>query len=315
MFIGIGRIALVFSLFYGSLAAAGDLTIEDDGYQVLVADRGKSFFAFVYTPPAAPESASDAPFIPSHYVHPLLGLMGETITADTTTIWQGYPGIHWGWSGLGVANTLIDIERQNGGRREFERFLGASTDGGEAVFALQSAWVTDADGQARVMENLTFTLYPVAGSTRKIDITVLIRNVSDRDIYLQGGGPLTGLSLALDPARTDWGFASSGGWVSDSKPAYMSPWTVATYRDDRRSTRSGIAVLQDSRNPGYSTPNWLVEEGPRLTVGATEAFKTELKTTGFLEFRYRIILFRALGSGPDMTAEYADFMGLVPQAN
>ncbi len=304
------RFAPVFCALWGLAASADDFGIVSNDRGLTLNERERPLLEFVHTP--APVSGDEV--TPGNYIHPLYGLSGEVVTGESPTVWGGASGIHWGWTGLGVAGQLINIEDGSGGRRSFERWTGADTPPDHATFGVQSAWVLDADGRARVLENLTVTAFPVDGTSRKIDIAVLIRNISDAKIMLEGGLPGSGLSVTLNPERTDWALADSSGWVKTGTP-YMSPWTVCTYRDDRRSTRSGLAILQDSRNPAFSTPNWLLEEGARVTVGTPDAYKMELKPGEFLEFRYRIILFRVIGGGPNMTSEYSKFMSPVAPGN
>ena len=294
-----------------SICAAQGLAITSDNRRVLVNDHDHTFFEFIHTP--TPDVQTDE-FFPSHYIHPLNGLLGEVVTGENLSLWSGAPGVHWGWSRVGIGGTLIDIENGEGGRRVFERSLGSQSEGSEGIFALQNAWLTNERNQAVAMENITVSLPPRESTLRMLDIHVLIRNISESNIRFEGALPGTGLALTLNPERVDWGFSNSTGWVKTGS-AYMSPWTVGTYRDDRRSTRSGIAILQDSRNPGFSSANWLLEDGPRLTVGAPETFRTELKPAEFLEFRYRIILFRVGGGAPDMTAEFTKFMSVDSGSN
>jgi hypothetical protein len=209
---------------------------------------------------------------------------------------------------VGVTGRLVNFDTSEGGHREFERWLEVDTESGYAAFGLQSAWLVEPERQAHAIETLSFVVHPVEGPQRYIDIGVLIRNVSGAAILLEGALPGTGLCFALNPDRADWTLEGSGGWMEPGGGPYLSPWAVCTYRDDRRSTRSGLAILQDSRNPAYATPNWFVEDGNRLSVGAPADFRAELDSGEFIEFRYRIILFRATGGGPDLTGEYARFM-------
>jgi hypothetical protein len=295
---------LIASVVLAGSTFADNLTFEQSDDRLTLNDQGRPVFEFIHVGPPDP---SQAQAVHTNYFHPLYGLLGEVLTGDSPSIWGAAPGIHWSWSRLGIGNTLVNIEEGTGAHRVIERWLGAEVYQDVAAFGVQSAWVLDSTGEAKVIENLAARVYPVEGTTRYIDITVLIRNISDDPVRLEGGLPGSGLGLTLDPERTDWGFADSTGWATKGVP-YMSPWTVCTYRDERRSTRSGLAIMQDSRNPAYSSENWLVEEGPRVTVGPPESFKLDLKSAAFLEFRYRIMLFRVVGGGPDMTAEYTKFM-------
>jgi len=292
-------------IFYAVGAATGqNFTAQDDGRQITIADRGQPVLTYVY---GSATAESEVP-APTNYIHPLYGLYGETITGDSPSNWSGAPGIHWGWSKIGTDDGTADLTAGDGGRRIFERVMsvGETAQGMEIV--VQNVWVVGEAGHAQVIESMALTVGPVNQGQRAIDVQILVRSVSTDVIYLEGSIPGSGLGMTLNPERQDWGFTGAGVGLQPGSSPYLSPWLVCSYRDDRRSSRSGIAILQDSRNPGFSQPNWLIESTERVVGGVPSAVKVELKPGEFLQFRYRLILHHLAGSKMEMTGAYSQFM-------
>lgn len=288
------------------VAGAQNFTANDDGHQITVADRGQPVLTYVYQ---APPDADGAPGKgPANYLHPIYGLYGEQITGDSPSQWSGAPGLHWAWSKVGCDDGVADISAGEGGRRIFERLVSAHEIEAGMELVVQNVWVIGPLEHAQVIESIAFIIGPVKDARRQIDVDVLLRSVSTGKIYLEGSIPGSGLELTLNPERPDWGFTGAGMTLEQSSKPTLAPWIVASYRDDRRSTRSGVAILQDSRNPGFANPNWLVESAERVVGGVPPSVKAELKPGDFLQFRYRMILHHLSGSKMEMTGAYAQFM-------
>ncbi len=291
-----------------SSVSGQDFAFDDDGSKISVADRGLPVLVYVYR--SEPVATSDGGSIPAlvNYFHPLHGLYGEVITGDTPSNRSGAPGISWGWTRLGAEGRVIDIARGDGGKRVFERVTIQDARADRAVFGVQNAWVTEPGGTAQVLEYILVTVWKVDKAQRSIDVSVILRSVSTSPVFLEGTIPGSGLSFQLNPERSDWMVAGGQGEYAPQDQPYLSPWVVCSYRDDRRSTRSGLAVFQDSRNPGFSQPNWLVQAPAGLNAGVPGTVKAELKPGQSLEFRYRFILHHLGSSKVDMTAEYTKFI-------
>lgn len=293
-------------------ASAQNFTATDDGRAIAVADRGRPVLTYVYDSPPAAEGA---PVAPANYIHPLHGLYGETITGEAASNWSGAPGISWGWSKIGCDDGVADLATGEGGRRIFERVVSAREmrDGMELV--VQNVWVVGPDEHAQVIESIAVTVGPVEDGRRVIDVQILLRSVSTGLVYLEGSIPGAGLGFTFNAERRDWEFAGAATRLDPTPSPYLSPWIVCSYRDDRRSSRSGMAILQDSRNPGFSHPNWLIESAQRVLGGVSPAVKVEVKPGDFLQFRYRLILHHLSGSKMEMTGAYTQFMAEGQQGN
>jgi hypothetical protein len=287
---------------------AQDFTIDDDGYRLLIAERGQPVLGYTYraAEPSADIKNQSRPV--AGYFHPIHGLYGEVLTGESPSNWSGAPGVQWGWTRLGAGGKVVDLTRQDGGRREFERVIRKDVSESRATVSVQSVWLAGPDDTAQVLETLLFTVYPVEQGQRNIDVSVLLKSVAADKIYLAGSIPGAGLTLVLNPERNDWSFSGGRGPLPTPGTPFLSPLIICSYRDDRRSSRSGIVVFQDARNPGFSQPNWLVESPERLLAGVPESMKAELKSGEFLEFRYRLVLSHLSGSEGNMTAEYSQFM-------
>lgn len=281
-------------------ASAQNFTATDDGRQITIADRGQPVVTYVY--------GSASPDGPINYIHPLIGLYGETLTGDSPSNWSGAPGLHWGWSKIGTDDGVANLETGEGGRRIFERIMSdQETEKGMEVL-VQSVWLVGEAEHAQVIETMLLTVGPVNQAQRSIDLQFLMRSVSTGVIFLEGSIPGAGLGLTLNPERQDWGFTGAGVGLDPGPKPHLSPWLVCSYRDDRRSSRSGVAILQDSRNPGFSQPNWLIESEQHVLGGVPSTVRAELKPGEFLQFRYRLILHHLSGSKMEMTGAYAQFM-------
>lgn len=301
------RFLAVFSLVFLACAGVGaqNFTASDDGRSIAVADRGQPVLTYVYDSPPAAEGA---PAGPSNYIHPLYGLYGEIVTGDSPSNWSGAPGIHWGWSKIGCDAGVANLEMGEGGRRIFERILSVREANEGVEIVVQNVWVVGPDDHAQVIETVAVMVGPVVDGRRNIDFQVLLRSVSSGTIYLEGSVPGAGLGFVLNPERRDWGFASAAAGLDPNPKPYLSPWIVCSYRDDRRSSRSGVAMLQDNRNPGFSYPSWLIESTQRVLGGVPPEVKSALKPGEFLQFRYRLILHHLSGSRMEMTEAYRKFM-------
>ena len=305
-----GRASAVLLVFSGVsvVSSAQDFTFDDNGSRVAVADLGQPVLEYVYK--AESTEAGDGSQTPElvNYFHPMHGLYGEVLTGDAPSNWSGAPGISWSWTRMGVEGRGVDLADGKHGMRVFERVTREEAKPDRAEFGLQNAWITKPDGQAQVVENISFVVRKVDRSQRTIDMFVTLRSVSTGKIYLEGSIPGSGLTFQLNSERKDWRIVGGQGEYEPSDHPYLSPWVVCSYRDDRRSTRSGLAVFQDSRNPGFSEANWLMETPDRLNMGVSASVKAELAPGQSLEFRYRFLLYHLGGSKVDMTAEYARFM-------
>lgn len=307
------QLSAIFSLFFVCTAVvAQNFTADDNGYSIAIADRGRPVLTYVYD--SAP-TAEGEPTGPSSYIHPIYGLYGEVITGESLSNWSGVPGLHWGWSKIGCDDGVADLESGDGGRRIFERVISAQETKQGLEFIIQNVWVVGLNEHAQAIESIAVTVGPVLDGRRMIDLQVLLRSVSTGTIYLEGSIPGAGLGLVLNPERQDWGFASAAAGLDPASKPYLSPWIVCSYRDDRRSSRSGIAIFQDNRNPGFSHPNWLIESTQRVLGGVPPAVKAELKPGEFLQFRYRLVLHHLSGSRMEMTSAYTQFMADGHQTN
>lgn len=287
------------------LASAQDVVIDDDGSKFTINDRGQPVMTYVYLgqPPV-----DKGPSGPSNFFHPVQGLYGETVTGEAPSNWSGAPGISWGWTRMGVAGRAVDLERGDGAHVEFERVLVAKSTAAGAFAALQYVWLTDPDGQARIIQNISFSVGKFEDGQRIIDLAVVLRCVTNEVVYLEGGIPGAGLAFQLSDEREDWSVGAAPGDLAPADVPYLSPWAVCSYRDDRHSTRSGIAIFQDSRNPGFADANWRVEAPNRVVAGVPSSVKAELKPGQTLEFRYRLILYHLGASRVDLTRQYAEYM-------
>ena len=291
-----------------SAVPAQDFTIDDDGSRISIADRGQPVLAYVYQAQSVAGEGDSQGSTISNYLHPLRGLYGEDVTGDTPSNWSGAPGISWTWTRLGTKDRVIDLANGEGGKRLFERITRQSANSERAIFGLQNVWTSEPDGKAQILENIAFMVGKVDKAQRTIDLTVILQSVSTEIVYLEGSMAGSGLALQLSDQRNGWSITGGQGELNPQADPYLSPWLVCSYRDDRRSTRSGLAVMQDSRNPGFAQPNWLIEAPNRLSAGVSGTVRAELNPGQTLQFRYRFVLYHLGGSKVDMTAQYARFM-------
>ena len=287
---------------------AQDFAVKDDGTRIEISELGQPVLTYIYRSAKSEGSAASPTQQDSGYFHPVYGLYGEVLTGESPSNWSGAPGIHWGWSRLGAGGKVVDLERGVGGRREFERVLREERTATGVRVALQNVWLAGSEDRAQVLETLSFTVNPVVKAQRNIDVSIRLTNIAPDKIYLSGSMPGSGFTFTLNPERSDWSFSSGQSLVPTPDKPFLSPFLICSYRDDHRSSRSGIAIFQDARNPGYAQPNWLIETPERMVAGVAESTKAELSPGDFLEFRYRFVITHLTGSAGEMTAEYAKFM-------
>lgn len=284
--------------------AYGEFALDDDGYGLTVLDQGRPVLTYQYAGrPLKTENGQDTTG-PAAYIHPVYGLMGELVTGDSPSLWGDLPGLHWGWAYCVVNGDLIDTWNGEGGRREFERWKEQYAGEDSAEFAVQNAWIRNGDDVAQVLESVLVTVYPAEGKTRNVDLFIEFKNVTFNPVYLRGSGPESGLAVRLNPERQDWTFTGGSGRVTPGGAPILSPWLDCSYRDDRHSTYSGVAILQHSSNPGYSDPNWTVTPEGIVSAGVSTTQQMELKPGQSVSFGYRLILHRGFGPSMNLMREY-----------
>lgn len=300
----------VLVLLGGSLAgsAGADFTLEDDGYRLTVMDRDRPVLAYQYRGEPLETGEEDPETGPAHFIHPLYGLWGEQVTGETPSLWAGLPGIHWGWAYCLADGELLDVWNREGGYREFERWRDTYADATTAELDLQNVWIQSATGEAKVLENVLIKVHLADGELRPIDLLLEFKNVSNGPLYLRGSGAQSGLAVRLNLDRDDWTFSGGAGRVKVGSAPVLSPWFDCSYRDDRRSTYSGLTILQHSDNPGFSSPNWTVTPEGVVTAGVDGEQRFELKPGQTLSFQYRLLLHRGFGPSMNLMREYVKWM-------
>jgi hypothetical protein len=242
------------------------------------------------------------------YIHPLHGMNGEVITGEPPSLWGGNPGLHWGWTECFLADRQLDVWEDAHLTRRFERWLGQELyeDAVELVF--QSAWAFADTGRAQAIETVRVTVFGAVEGSRIIDFEFSVRNISSGTMLLLGSNPGSGLGIRINDDRKDVVLSGGHGIVTELNEPMLSPYMDFSYRDDRRSTYSGVMILQHPANPGYAKPNWTVEGDRTLVAGVPESERMRLAPGDSVRFGYRLVLHQGYGPSLNLSKVYSDYM-------
>lgn len=282
--------------------AHADLSLSDDGAQFTVTEFGRPVLSYRYA--ATPGGKESAPL---HYIHPIYGYFGETITGDDpVSSATGRSGIFWSWGTCLIGDRQLALSNGANGQRVFERWLQRSETPEEVVIGAQHAWVFRETGEAALMESTWLTVQPAKEDGRIIDIHIELKNISFLDIYLLGG--TDGLCLQMNPERKQITFSGGQGIIASTSANVLSPWMDISYQDTRRSTFSGIALFQHSQNLGFSQPNWRLDPAGRACAQLSLAARHRLRPGEATHMRYRVLVHRGFGPNRGLNRAFSEFV-------
>ncbi len=231
----------------------------------------------------------------AHYIHPLWGPDGETLTEDSPEDHPHQHGIYWAWHQMVVNGSSVG----DGWTQEDVSWDVREVDvleGSPAVLRAQVFWISpnhrDADSELTpfLEELTTIRAHPTTGYFRAIDIDIDLRALVD-NVQIGGSDDEKGYGgfSARIKLPEDVRFVGPDGSVEPLETAVEpGPWVdfSATYGGGP----SGIAILQHPSNPGYPQPWILRSEDSMQNARWPGAEPASLPRNEPITLRYRLIV-------------------------
>lgn len=282
--------------------APAQMSLDDDGTRLRVLDRERPILGYYYGSTGSDQAPRDKLFI-----YPLHGLAGEGIVAESEEL-DGHSGLFWGWGNCEVGDRPMDIWAGTSARRVFERWLERSASADRADIALQSVWIFTDSGEAQVLETTYITIWPEMRTSRSIDISIYLRNISFEMLTIAGVDHAQGFCLRLAPQLKNLSISGAKGIMDEGLRSMRSPWLDISYRNPRHSSYSGLTIFQHPKNPGFSGQNWYSGTDGVIGAGIPASERFKLKPGQGLHFRYRLYFHRGYGPDQALDKPYAAYL-------
>ena len=265
-------------------------------------DQGMQFFdcgrpVFFYQ--KEPNSLDDGKHVSANYVHPLLGLDGETLTQDFPKDHPHHHGVFWAWHQLWVG------EKRAGDAWADQDFLPVVKDArvleeGPLFATLQvlvdwtSPLLQDDSGKAIpfVEEETSIRLYSSVADFQYIDFTVTLTALLDG---VQIGGSenvkgYSGFTVRLKPPK-DIAITNDSERLAEDAVGAPSRWVDVVGQYENGDTVSGVGILTHPTMPEFP-PRWLFRHYGPQNVSYPGRHPVPLPKGQPLTLRHRIVLHR-----------------------
>ncbi len=235
----------------------------------------------------------------AHFIHPLAGLDGETITHLFPRDHVHHRGIFWGWHQLTVAGepagntwTSENIVWENEGIRLLE---GPAGQVGFETSVLWKSPLWRAGAEPIVRETLQVRVHPDREGARMIDFRITLQALTE-DVRLGGAPDVKGYggfcARVIHPEQAVFS-GRPGVLAAQNEGVETGPWMNLS------GTRNGqpyaVAILQHPTNPGHPQPSLLRNSYKGATSGCQNAIwpgrePVLLPTETPVVLRYRLLL-------------------------
>lgn len=255
------------------------LELMEDGSPVLAYNYGDLLV------PGVPEDRRR-----SSYIHPVLGLDGERLTADFPADHPHHRGLFWAWPRVTVAGETYDLWHLRGVRHRFEGWGAREVGPVCALFTVNNGWYLGTDRKI-VDEQVTVVAYRAGAIGRIIDLNLRLEATAEIvAISGQKDRGYGGLSLRPGESRDEVITTANGGQDRDSD-LVPSPWGDFSARFDRMDTLSGVAIFQQADNSLFPS-GWCLRHYGFLGVDFPGTEPVELRPGRPVELRYRVWVHR-----------------------
>ncbi|NQT84914.1 PmoA family protein [bacterium] len=241
----------------------------------------------------------------SSYIHPVYGLDGEVLSDDFPADHLHHRGLCWVWPRVIVGGKEYDLWSLQGVEQKFERWLGEKAGRGFAAFGVANGWYV---GEKKIVkETVRVRVFPAGEKGRAIDVKLTLE-AAEEPVTISGRSPVKGyggFSFRFAPRKETVLTSPAGREVADSNLKRF-PWVDLSAKFGGKDFFSGVAIFDDSRNPGF--PNgWTLRDYGFLGVAWPGLKLYILKPGEPLTIRYRVWIHRGGAKEGDVAAAYAAY--------
>ena len=237
----------------------------------------------------------------ANYVHPLMGLDGETLTEDFPDDHPHHRGIFWAWHQVTVGGKSVgdswsckdivwDVVKSeiidSGSVKATVHLKSPKYKGGKEAF---------------LEETVTIRAHGIADGARAIDFRLALQSLVDAEVKLGGaendkgyGGFSTRIVMPPDFTMT----GPKGSVTPKRTPVVAGQWLNFTGKFGK--SKSSIAVLVHPANPGYPTPWILRKKGSAQNAVWPGRHAITVPRDKPLILRYRLLLHK----GADLAKQH-----------
>ncbi len=238
----------------------------------------------------------------AHYIHPLYGLDGETLTEESPRDHPHHWGIFWAWHQLWIGSRRMgDPWVQEAAGWRVTRAEAIAAPDGSAVLGTAVEWTSptwlDEDGNRTpiVLERTDIRIHPAEKAYRLIDFTIRLRT-SVAGVRIGGAEnqkEYGGFSVRI-PMPDDLRFTGAAGRVqARGGPVDSSPWMdFSASFGAAGGGLSGLAVLCHPSTPGFPQRWILRAKGSMQNPVFPGREAIEVPVEKALVLRYRLVVHR-----------------------
>lgn len=268
------------------------ITKKEAGWQFSDADRPMLFFQ-------TQVKAKDGKYARAAYVHPLLGLAGETLTEDFPADHLHHRGVYWAWHQLWVG------DRRGGDLWEAKQCLTVVknveiVDQGPIFATLRatSQWesplISDETGKPipMVEETVVIRVYHAFFDAQYIDFEIQLKPLLP-DIRIGGSEDVKGYSgftVRVKPPA-DMKITDANGILSEDGLHRVSTWADVSGGFGKNSGATGISILAHPSLPEFP-PKWLLRHYGMQNVLYPGREAVALSADKPLTLKHRLVIHR-----------------------
>ncbi len=266
---------------------------KEAGLQVYDGDRPVLFYQ------TKPHSLDGGVHVTANYVHPLLGLDGETLTYDFPPDHRHHHGVFWAWHQLWVGQRRVGDSWVDKDFLPVVRRVDV-VDQGPLFATLQSTvhWtsplVTDQSGQQVpfVEEHTTIRVFRAVGDYQYVDFRIELVPLLE-DVKIGGSEDFkeySGFTVRLK-APKDIVIATDRERLQKDAVQARARWADVTGVYEGGRSVTGVAILSSPRLPEFP-PRWLLRHYGAQNVIYPGRKPVTLPTQPPLVLRHRLVIHR-----------------------
>jgi hypothetical protein len=250
----------------------------------------------------------DGAYERANYLHPLLGLDGETLTQDFPSDHKHHRGVFWAWHQLWVGDMRAgDAWATKDGLFVVKRAEVVDQGPVFATLKLLVHWVSplitrDGERQPIVEETTLIRLFHATSSSQCIDFEIRLKPLLP-DVKIGGSESVKGYSgftVRIKPPK-QLVITDVGGRLESDGVGSVSAWADASGRYNSNERVSGIGILCHPSMPVFP-PRWVLRHYGMENVAYPGRDPVSLSAEQPLILRHRLVIHR----GDVATSRIAD---------
>ncbi|HOE13155.1 MAG TPA: PmoA family protein [bacterium] len=243
----------------------------------------------------------------SCYVHPIMGLDGETVSGDFPKDHYHHRGLFWAWQRVTIGDKTYDPWTLAGMKSRFEKWEIRETGPVCAVLGIRTGWYILESGVKAVDERAQITVYPAGKVGRIVDVDLTLEALGQpARIAGEIKKGYSGFNFRAAP-RLEQVITTVNGVVSENSNMVPSPWGDFSAQFGNGERWSGVSIFQNEKNPLFPS-GWCLRPYGFLGVDfpGTEFF--ELKPGEPVHLGYRIWIHRGQTEPGKVSAACAAYL-------